>query len=378
MTQGKFNPLINSITLLHDGGPVSGISTHVYRMYLNLKLHKVPVTLYQYLRYEPEVSPPEGTIVVNRYHKRMSNHGFIRQAATAFNLYFGLNWRKFKNIDSDITILSNPSLLKLTKYMKNCGVIGHDLYYLHNNMDSKILNVYFKNQYKLFSNAKFILSVSEFTRKEFIELLDISPDIITTVYPYFDNSTFHPGESKFRQTVKIDSNDKLLLSVASDQPNKNIENVLRVLAKLPENYKLVRVGRTTSTLKLIHELNLDKRVILKKNLLENELADIYRGSDMLVFPSLFEGFGIPVVEAMASGICVLVSDRGSLPEVSGKAGVVSDPYDVNGMAENIMHILEDGNEFERRKQLGLERSRYFTMERQYETLMNVINSMITG
>ena len=366
----------NTIALMHDGGPISGISTHVYKLYLNLRQHKVPVTLYQYLRLEPEINLPEGTIVVNRYRRNKYNNSYIRQVATAFNLFLGLNWRKFRNIDADITILSNPSLLKLTKYKKNCGVIAHDLYYLHDNKDSRILNIYFKRQYSFFSNAKFILSNSNFTKKELIELLDISPDVITTVYPYFNSSMFHPGESKFRQFSKIDRNDKVLLSVGSDQPNKNIETVLRVLAKLPPNYKLVRVGRSTSTLNLIHQLGLDGRIIYRENLPENELADIYRGSDMLIFPSLFEGFGIPVLEAMASGICVLVSDRGSLPEVAGKAGVVSDPYDVEGMAESIMRILEDREECERRKQLSLERSSYFTMESQYETLMNVIHRIL--
>ena len=366
----------NTIALVHDGGPISGISTYVYKLYLNLRQHKVPVTLYQYLRLEPEINLPEGTIVVNRYRRNKYSNSYTRQVATAFNMFLGLNWRKFRNIDADITILSNPSLLKLTKYKKNCGVIAHDLYYLHENRDSRILNIYFKRQYSFFSDAKFILSNSNFTKKELIELLDISPDVITTVYPYFNSSLFHPGESKFRQSSKIDRNDKVLLSVGSDQPNKNIETVLRVLAKLPPNYKLVRVGRSTSTLNLIHQLGLDGRIIYRENLPENELADIYRGSDMLIFPSLFEGFGIPVLEAMASGICVLVSDRGSLPEVAGKAGVVSDPYDVEGMAESIMRLLEDRKECERRKQLSLERSSYFTMESQYETLMNVIHRIL--
>ena len=366
----------NTIALVHDGGPISGISSHVYKMYLNLMLHEAPVTLYQYLRWKPEINLPKGTEVVNRPHKKKYSNNYIRLAATAFNLYLGINWRKFKKVDADITILSNPSLLKLTKYIKNCGVIGHDLYYFHDNKDSKILNLYFKKQYKLFNKADFILSDSNFTNKELIELLDISPDVITTVYPYFNSSMFHPGESKFRQFSKIDRNDKVLLSVGSDQPNKNIETVLRVLAKLPPNYKLVRVGRSTSTLNLIHQLGLDGRIIYRENLPENELADIYRGSDMLIFPSLFEGFGIPVLEAMASGICVLVSDRGSLPEVAGKAGVVSDPYDVEGMAESIMRILGNREECERRKQLSLERSSYFTMESQYETLMNVIHRIL--
>ena len=113
-----------------------------------------------------------------------------------------------------------------------------------------------------------------------------------------------------------------------------------MLAKLPNDYILVRVGASNKTFKMIQNMGLQNRVILKKDINILELADIYRGSDVLIFPSLFEGFGIPLIEAMASGTSVITSNRGSLPEVVGEAGIIADPFDVDFMSENIQVLLE--------------------------------------
>jgi glycosyltransferase involved in cell wall biosynthesis len=357
---------------MHDGGPVSGISTYVYRLFKNLILHNQNVTLYQYFIFEPEINPPVGTVVLNK-PKPMPHSNIKRKILIALNLTLGSNWHHFKKIESDLTILSNPSLLDLTKYIKNCGVIAHDLYYLYKNSDPKFLNFYYKGKYKLFDNAKFIISNSNFTKMDLISKLNIDPKKITTVYPYIDKSLFFPGDSNFKYNYKLNNKIKIILSVASEQPNKNIETVIKLMTKLPENYILVRVGKNNSTLKLIKDLNLEKRVILKENITETELADIYRGSDMLVFPSLFEGFGIPVIEAMATGTPVIVSNRGSLPEIVGNSGIISDPFDIDFMAEKIQNILEDDRETKKYKELSLKRAELFTMENQYNQMMKILN-----
>ena len=360
------------ITLMHDGGPISGISTYVYNILKNLQIHNNNASLYQYILWKSQISPPDGTLIVNT-PKDHSYPTLLQKIITVTDLYFGENWHQFKNIKTgDYTILSNPALLKLTKYINNCGVIAHDLYYLYDNMDSKLFNIYFRNQYKMFKNADFILSNSEFTKMDLVKRLNIEADKITTVYPYVDDLIFHPGESNFRNNLGISKKMKLILSVGGEKPNKNIETVVRLMSKLPDNYILVRVGRNTSSLNLIHELDLNQRVILKENITEIELADIYRGSDMFVFPSLFEGFGIPVIEAMASGVPVLGSNSGSIPEVIENSGIVANPYDTDYMAEQIQSILENESENNRYKQLSIKRAEFFNMENQYKQIMKAL------
>lgn len=357
---------------MHDGGPISGISTYFYNIFQNMKFHNEDAALYQYILWKSKITPPDGIAVINE-PRNIPSSVFIQKAITVTDLYFGHNWHQFRKIKTgDFTILSNPALLKLTKYIHNCGVIAHDLYYLYNNNDSKLFNIYFRKQYKMFNQPDFILSNSEFTRNDMIERLNIVPDKITTVYPYINGKIFYPGESTFRNTLGVD-NKKLILNVAGEKPNKNIETVIRLMSKLPDNYVLIRVGRSTSSMKLIHDLHLEKRVIFKENIKEAELADIYRGSDMFVFPSLLEGFGLPIVEAMSSGVPVLGSNSGSLPEVIGNSGIVSDPYDIDFMADRIQSIVEDYKEYDKYRQLGIERGKLFNMETQYKQIMSALN-----
>lgn len=361
------------IALLHDGGPISGTSTLIYNLFINLKAHSESVDLFQYLQWAPEINLPRDTIIVNKFKPRpVYKNRMLRQMSSAMNLSLGFNWRSFENINSDIAILSNPSLLKLTKYLPNCGVIGHDLYYAYSNSDSKFLNNYFRSQYERFGTARFILSNSEFTRNDIISKLNISPDKIKTVYPYVDPTMFYPGTSYFKQRLNMNVGEKTILAVGSDQPNKNMETIIRVLAKLPDNYRLVKIGKTTYTKQLIQQLKLEHRIILMENISESQLADVYRACDMLVFPSLFEGFGIPVIEAMASGLPVLVSNRTSLPEVVGNAGVITDPLDVDLMVEKILSILEDEQETMRYSKMSLQRAAFFSMENQYKQVAEVI------
>lgn len=359
---------------MHDGGPVSGISTYFYNILQNLKFHNEDATLYQYILWKSQINPPEGTFLVNE-PRDIPNSLFIQKVRTVTDLYFGHNWYEFKQIKAgDFTILSNPALLKLTKYIHNCGVIAHDLYYLYNNDDSKLFNIYFRKHYKMFNKSDFILSNSEFTRRDIIDRLKIDPSKITTVYPYINDKIFYPGESNFRATLEHNEDKKLILSVAGEKPNKNIETVVKLMSKLPDNYILIRVGRNTSSLKLISDLHLEKRVIFKENISELELADIYRGSDMFVFPSLFEGFGLPVVEAMASGVPVLGSNSGSLPEVIENSGIVYDPYDVDSMVEGIQSIVEDDKQYNKYRELSIKRSQFFNMETQYKQIMSALKN----
>lgn len=361
------------IALLHDGGPVSGISTHIYKIYQNLQFHQKDVGLYQYLQWKPTISLPNGTFIVNKSPpKNLYRSGILRKIDTVVNLFTGNNWRYFKNIRADVYILSNPSLVKLTNYLKNCIVIGHDLYYIHKNKDSKLLNLYFKKQYKLLRKVPYIISNSEFTKNEFISILGIEQDMISTVYPYFDKNVFHPGQSSIKSKFHFNKDDKIILSIGSDQPNKNIESIIKLMAKLPSNYKLLRIGKNGPTLKIIQELNLKNRVTMLEGINEIQLAEIYRGSDILVFPSLFEGFGSPVLEAMATGVPVLVSNRGSLPEVAGNAGIISDPFDIDFMANEVQKTLESESLTSSFIKKGLERANTFTMENQYKSISNVL------
>jgi alpha-1,3-rhamnosyl/mannosyltransferase len=108
------------------------------------------------------------------------------------------------------------------------------------------------------------------------------------------------------------------------------------------------------------------------------LPMLYSGASMLVYPSLYEGFGLPVLEAMASGIPVITSNRASLPEVAGDVGFTLDPQDVDGLRARMRSLIEDKDEAARRGALGIARARQFTWKACAERTLAVYNDAIHG
>ena len=139
--------------------------------------------------------------------------------------------------------------------------------------------------------------------------------------------------------------------------------------------KLLRVGRNFRFIRMIEQLDLKDRVIATGNVSIDFLADAYRASDVLLFPSLFEGFGIPVVEAMASGLPVIISNRGSLPEVAGDAGIVVEPLDIDAMVSYIRKLSTDHHTYEEFRFRSLKRSEDFTEEKQFESLYQILKDI---
>ena len=364
---------MSRIAIFNDQHLFSGTSTHIYKIYKNFKDHNLDTEFYQFLISD---NTPEVPITLAKYgimHSFSDRSKFVYNLKLGLNFVTGANWRSFRNINSDITILSGPSLLPLVKYNDRTIVIGHDLYFLDHNDSGVFLRLYMNKMYRHFKEASLIVVDSNFTKMEFVNKLNLNEDKINVVYPYVDTELFHPGNSNVRKMLQLSDEDVILLSVGGDNPNKNIETLLRLMTLLPPNFKLIRVGRNFNTLNMIADLNLNDRVISLSNIDVNLLADLYRGCDIFLFPSLYEGFGIPLIEAMASGIPFITSNRSSLPEVAGDSGVVCDPYNYEFMAETILQIIQDEKLKSNIVREGLTRAKDFSTENQYQSLRKVIN-----
>lgn len=328
---------------------------------------------YQFLisNTRPEI-PVTGTKygILNSFNDKSK---FIYNSKLAINFITGANWKSFRSVYSGITILSGPSLLPMVKYNDRTIVIGHDLYFLDNKEKAFFLKLYMNRMYRHFNDASLVVVNSNFTKMEFIKKLNLNEDKINVIYPYIDNEIFHPGNSSVRKMLKLSDEDVLLLSIGGDNPNKNIETILKVITLLPRNFKLVRVGRNFNTLGMITDMNLSERVISLGNVDAKFLAELYRGADIFLFPSLYEGFGIPLIEAMASGIPFITSNRASLPEVAGESGIVCDPLDIEYMANTILQIMQDEKLKAELVKKGITRAKDFSAEKQYQTLRRVID-----
>jgi len=159
----------------------------------------------------------------------------------------------------------------------------------------------------------------------------------------------------------------VVLHVALEHWRKNIPGLLRATAILKRTYPdilLIRVGTgRNSTLELIKSLDLTDNIRYVTANNENDLVRLYNAADVFTFPSFYEGFGLPVLEAMACGIPVVASNRTSIPEVVGEAGLLADPTNLSAMAQALKEVLSDRALAETLSDRGIQRAAIFTWDK---------------
>ncbi|HJP94527.1 MAG TPA: glycosyltransferase family 1 protein [Pyrinomonadaceae bacterium] len=207
-----------------------------------------------------------------------------------------------------------------------------------------------------------ILSLSEHTRRDIVETYRISADRVVAI-PLAAPSHFAPvADGKELQRVRhnygIDG--EYILSVGSIQPRKNLARLVRAYASLRGEYsadklpKLVLAGKCAwlfdETLRALDQTGLKDTVVLTGYVPEADLPALYSGALCFVYPSYFEGFGLPPLEAMKCGAPVIVGNRTSLPEVVGDAALPVDPFDVEAIAAAIKCLMQDS---QLRRELGI-------------------------
>lgn len=182
-----------------------------------------------------------------------------------------------------------------------------------------------------------VLTVSEFSRQRIIDWARVAPQQVVCVGNGVDES-FGPEGARYEPGFRY------LLMVSSRRAHKNEERTLAAFARsrIDPTIRLLLTGAPTDALLAqIERLGLTRRVVFLGRVDDAQLPALYRGALALLFPSLYEGFGLPVVEAMACGIPVLTSTVTALPEVAGDAALLVDPYDVDALANGIERVLTD-------------------------------------
>ncbi|MDR1592560.1 MAG: glycosyltransferase family 4 protein [Prevotellaceae bacterium] len=203
-----------------------------------------------------------------------------------------------------------------------------------------------KNQYSC-RVADRIIAVSEQTKRDFIEFFDADPAGIDVVYQGCDN--------RFRHTIEASTLDEVrrkyrlptdfLLTVGAIERRKNLEITLHAMHQGGIDAPLVVVGNPTDYLhslkNLINTLGLHGRVIFLHHVPTDDLPAIYRMASVMVYPSLFEGFGIPILEALCSGVPVVTSDGSCFRETGGKSSIYVSPTDAEAMNHALKRTLSD-------------------------------------
>lgn len=216
--------------------------------------------------------------------------------------------------------------------------------------------------------ASHILAISQSTKNDIIEAYQVPEDKISVTYPGYDKEKFKVQNSKFKidqtkKKYKIEGNYILFLSTL--KPSKNVEGLLEAFSQMigSDFVKLVIAGKRgwmyETIFKKVRNLGIEDRVIFTDFIPEEDVPSLMAGAKVFVLPSFWEGFGIPVVEAMACGVPVVVSRAGSLPEIVGETGIIVDPYKPEDIAQGIGQALEQEDELKSR---GLEQVKKFSWE----------------
>jgi glycosyltransferase involved in cell wall biosynthesis len=212
-----------------------------------------------------------------------------------------------------------------------------------------------------------VITISRSARDDILTSLSLAPDRVD-VAPLgvrLDPSIQPANEVDVRASLELDG--PVILSVAQKRPYKNLGSLIRAVAELEERATLVLVGAPTAhedeLRALACQLNVDDRVRFPGWVPEPELEGLYRLASCFVLPSLIEGFGLPVLEAMARGVPVACSDRPALPEVAGEAAILFDPQNQDAVTAAIKRLLGDPALARTLVGRGRERVRSFTWER---------------
>ena len=219
-----------------------------------------------------------------------------------------------------------------------------------------------------------VISVSESTRRDLESFARVRPERIRVIYNGADLKRFTPrppAAARAEIPPGLQIPDPYVLYIARlEHPGKNHVRLLEAFANLKrENalpHKLVLVGGRWHGADIIEarvrELGLNDQVVFPGFVPDAAIPALYAAADAFAFPSLFEGFGIPVLEAMASGTPVCAANTSSIPEVVGNAGVLFDPLDVTAMTSGLKQVLMDQDLRKRLITLGIERATHFTWD----------------
>jgi glycosyltransferase involved in cell wall biosynthesis len=180
-------------------------------------------------------------------------------------------------------------------------------------------------------------------------------------------------------------NEPYILYVGALTLRKNIARALEAFAELNSSHPglcFVLAGpstwKKTPIASLLERLGITERVLLTGPLTDDDLPALYNGADLFVFPSLYEGFGLPPLEAMACGTPVVTSNASSLPEVVGDAAITVDPYDVDALSGAMRRVLTDPCLRDEMRQKGLARASGFTWERTARETVSVYRQVLAS
>lgn len=283
--------------------------------------------------------------------------------------------RKSKKYDLTYVPTPHGSLLA-----KNQIITIHDLLGLRYPDQHRFQNYYYRIALPgLIKKAVKVVAISEATKKDVMKFYHCPPEKIEVIHNGIDLSLFSPVDAAGEKIFEKYGFQNAILSVGAGYPHKNIERLIQAYTALPKKLKakhpLVVTGAKGSYGEKLKELAKsypDESIFFPSFIDFSDMPALYGASSLLVYPSLYEGFGFPPLEAMACGTAVLVSNSSALPEVSGDAAEYLDPESEEDIKKRMQDLLENPARRDELKKKGFERVREFSWENTASRLLKVM------
>jgi len=261
---------------------------------------------------------------------------------------------KKSNVDVFYSPSFMPPAFSKTPFIFTVHDLMHLFYY------SKLHKIYYEQVIaRLSQKAKKIITVSHFSKNQLVDILGIPGELIKVIYNGVD-SHFLENEEKYQSARPY------FLYVGNRRKNKNVPAMLTAFARarIPNDFMFFLSGNSDAALDIvIRSLGIQKRVRFLGFIEEEDLPKLYKGAHATLFASLMEGFGLPVIESMASGTPVLTSTTSSLPEIAGRAALCVDPTEISAIQAGIEKLVDDETFYAECILKGLERAREFSWEK---------------
>ena len=226
-----------------------------------------------------------------------------------------------------------------------------------------------------------IVAISEATKRDLVNQLGLIPEKIRVVYPGIDHSLFNLRNAEVEIPKTYGITGDYFLYVGDTEWRKNLRGVLEALARVPGEVKLVIAGKRAPTdpklKQWLAETNTVSRVIMPGFVPDGDLPCLYGHARGFIFPTRYEGFGLPVAEAMACGCPVITSRNSSLPEVAGNAAIYIDPERPTEIREAMVSLLRKEDLCNLLREQGLTQVQQFTWERFAQGVLAVLSELPT-
>lgn len=294
-----------------------------------------------------------------------------------------LNFPPYNWLAGSADLYHFPNFIVRPVQKGKCVATIHDLAFIRYPETLESGNLKFLNRsiYETIRRADGIIAVSDYIAGELQQLLNVDPRLIHVIHEGLppltqQETTWNTQELR----KKFDLPERFLLTVGTIEPRKNHPFLIDIMELLPDDIHLVIVGglgwKYEPFLKKLHQSPAAKRIHMPGYITDEALQALYHTADLFVYPTIYEGFGFPPLEAMQRGLPVVSAQVGPLPEVLGDAAAWINGFDAREWKEHITHLLNDHAKRTLMQELGHEQVKQYTWEKTVQQTLHVYRKLV--